>query len=201
MLEVQRRPAAEPGGVADSVHPHRLARSHRRRPVRTMGVVVHRHRGEPHQPAVVGVLPLAASRSAAGSPRPAACSTPPRSWRRTIDRPHDARVRHHDAQRVPRLRRISDSFQIPYDHDPARRTRSRSRRDEFDLLCVELRALGVPLKADLDQAWRDFGGWRVNYDEVLVRLCALTVAPPGQVVERPSRTAGHPQVAVPSRRR
>ena len=38
----------------------------------------------------------------------------------------------------------------------------------------------MPLKADLDQAWRDFNGWRVNYDEVLVRLCALTMAPPAK---------------------
>jgi hypothetical protein len=35
----------------------------------------------------------------------------------------------------------------------------------------------VPLKADLDQAWRDFAGWRVNYDRVLLSLAALTVAP------------------------
>jgi len=38
----------------------------------------------------------------------------------------------------------------------------------------------VPLKADLDQGWRDFAGWRVNYDQVLVRLCALTLAPPAK---------------------
>jgi hypothetical protein len=36
---------------------------------------------------------------------------------------------------------------------------------------------GVPLKADLEQAWRDFAGWRVNYDRVLLALAALTMAP------------------------
>jgi hypothetical protein len=36
---------------------------------------------------------------------------------------------------------------------------------------------GVPLKADLEQAWRDFAGWRVNYDRVLLPLAALTMAP------------------------
>jgi hypothetical protein len=45
---------------------------------------------------------------------------------------------------------------------------------------VELRAVDVPLKRDLDQAWRDFNGWRVNYDQVLVQLCALTMAPPAK---------------------
>ena len=45
-------------------------------------------------------------------------------------------------------------------------------------MCGELRSLDVPVKEDLDQAWRGFSGSRVNYDEVLVRLCALTMAPP-----------------------
>jgi hypothetical protein len=38
-------------------------------------------------------------------------------------------------------------------------------------------AAGVPLKADHDQAWRDFAGWRVNYDAALIGLAALTMAP------------------------
>jgi hypothetical protein len=33
------------------------------------------------------------------------------------------------------------------------------------------------LKADQEQAWRDFNGWRVNYDEVLLQLAAMTMAP------------------------
>ena len=33
------------------------------------------------------------------------------------------------------------------------------------------------LKADRDQAWRDFVGWRVNYDQVLLALAALVMAP------------------------
>ncbi len=40
-----------------------------------------------------------------------------------------------------------------------------------------LTEVGLPIKADLDQAWRDFAGWRVNYDEPLLRLCALVSAP------------------------
>ena len=38
-------------------------------------------------------------------------------------------------------------------------------------------AAGVPLKADRDQAWLDFAGWRVNYDTVLLALAELTMAP------------------------
>jgi hypothetical protein len=36
----------------------------------------------------------------------------------------------------------------------------------------------VKLKRDRDQAWRDFNGWRVNYDTVLLALAAITMAPP-----------------------
>ena len=44
----------------------------------------------------------------------------------------------------------------------------------YDALAAE----GIPLKPDRDQAWRDFAGWRVNYDAVLVALAVLTIAPP-----------------------
>jgi hypothetical protein len=98
----------------------------------------------------------------------------------TLDRPHNASCDVMIRSGFLALRRISDSFQIPYDPDPSPSDPITISRREFDLLCVELTALDVPLKADLDQAWRDFSGWRVNYDEVLVRLCALTVAPPAK---------------------
>ena len=35
----------------------------------------------------------------------------------------------------------------------------------------------MPLKADKDQAWRDFAGWRVNYDQPLLALAAMIRAP------------------------
>jgi hypothetical protein len=75
------------------------------------------------------------------------------------------------------LRRIADFFEIPYVPvvswaDPVSIT-----RDEFDQACATLRTNGVPLKTDGDRAWRDFIGWRVNYDAVLLELAALTIAP------------------------
>jgi hypothetical protein len=42
----------------------------------------------------------------------------------------------------------------------------------------ELAAEGLPLKPDRDQAWRDFAGWRVNYDPVVVGLAQAIMAPP-----------------------
>ena len=78
------------------------------------------------------------------------------------------------------LRRIADFYGIQYDPRPAPGDPISVSQREFDLLCVELRATGVPLKADLQQAWVDYAGWRVNYDSVLVQLCALVMAPPAR---------------------
>ena len=52
------------------------------------------------------------------------------------------------------LRRIADFFDIRHNPEPA-----------------------LAGGADLDQAWRDFAGWRVNYDRMLLSLAALTMAP------------------------
>ena len=75
------------------------------------------------------------------------------------------------------LRRIGDFFSIPYDHDPAPDDPISIGRDEFDAACDRLAAAGAPMKPDRDQAWRDFVGWRVNYDTVLLALAGLTLAP------------------------
>lgn len=98
----------------------------------------------------------------------------------TLDRPHDPRCDLMIRSGFLTLRRIADYFQIPFDPDPAPTDPIMVTRREFDLLCVELTAAGIPLKSDLDQAWRDFSGWRVNYDKVLIELCALTMAPPAK---------------------
>jgi hypothetical protein len=75
------------------------------------------------------------------------------------------------------LRRIADFFRIPYHPNPRADDPISIRREEFDELCEQLEAAGIPLKRDRDQAWRDYAGWRVNYDAVLLSLAALTMAP------------------------
>ena len=37
----------------------------------------------------------------------------------------------------------------------------------------------MPLKPDLDQAWADFAGWRVNYDASLMGLIEYLRIEPG----------------------
>jgi hypothetical protein len=95
-----------------------------------------------------------------------------------IAKPHDARNDLLIRSGFFCLRRIADYFGIAYDPDPRPDDPISVTRREFNLLCVELEAAGVPLKPDRDQAWLDYAGWRVNYDTVLIALCALVMAPP-----------------------
>jgi hypothetical protein len=75
------------------------------------------------------------------------------------------------------LRAIARFYGVPYAANPAPNTPISIYRGEFDLLYDNLEAAGLPMKADRDQAWRDFAGWRVNYDDALLALCALCAAP------------------------
>jgi len=77
------------------------------------------------------------------------------------------------------LRRISDYFDISYPPDPhfPETPISISRR-EFESVLDQFQEADVPLKANRDQAWQDFAGWRVNYDHTLLALCGLVMAPP-----------------------
>jgi hypothetical protein len=76
------------------------------------------------------------------------------------------------------LRAIANFFGAPIDDDPAPNAPISVYRQEFLLLCEELEARGLPVKEDREQAWHDFAGWRVNYDQALLAICALFAAPP-----------------------
>jgi len=75
------------------------------------------------------------------------------------------------------LRRIADFFGVEYDPDPAPGDPIAVARSEFDEALDRLAAEGVPIVSDRDQAWRDFAGWRVNYDTALLALADITMAP------------------------
>ena len=77
------------------------------------------------------------------------------------------------------LRRVANYLDIPNPQEPHYpETPICVDRREFDDVLDQLVAAGVPLKADREQAWRDFAGWRVNYDRSLILLCGLVMAPP-----------------------
>ncbi len=76
------------------------------------------------------------------------------------------------------FRRIANYFDIPNPQEPHfPETPICVERAEFDAVLDQLAAADVPLKADREQAWRDFAGWRVNYDRSLILLCGLVMAP------------------------
>ena len=75
------------------------------------------------------------------------------------------------------LRQICDFFGIDYNANPQPTDSISVQREEFDEVANELAGAGIPLKADREQAWRDYKGWRVNYDVPLVALARLVMAP------------------------
>jgi hypothetical protein len=78
------------------------------------------------------------------------------------------------------LRSIADFFGITYDASPSQTAPTSVTREAFEAAADELAAAGLPLRADRDQAFRDFNGWRVNYDRTLLALSRLVVAPPAR---------------------
>ncbi len=95
----------------------------------------------------------------------------------TIDRGPDPRAQICIRSGFVALRHIADFFGVAYDPDPAPDDPIAIGRAEYDSAVRALADAGIPLKDDLDQAWRDFAGWRVNYDTVLLRLAHVIDAP------------------------
>ncbi len=75
------------------------------------------------------------------------------------------------------LRRIADFFNIEYNTDPQPTDPISIAKEEFFGVYEQLVENGVPVVADREQAWRDYAGWRVNYDAPLLALARLTMAP------------------------
>lgn len=76
------------------------------------------------------------------------------------------------------MRRIANYFDLTYPRDPHFPADPISvTRAEFDSVLDQLAAAGLPVKEDREQAWRDFAGWRVNYDAVLLQLCDMVMPP------------------------
>ncbi len=99
------------------------------------------------------------------------------------------------------LRNIAEFFAIQYDPDPLPTAPITVLRDEFYETYKTLQQAGVPVVEDREQAWRDYAGWRVNYDDCLVGLASITSAPPGKwSSDRPSSYHRLPLFYRPMRR-
>ncbi len=96
----------------------------------------------------------------------------------TLDVPHDPQADLCLRAGFLALRHIADFFEISHNATPQPGDPISVTRAEYDAAVDRLAAAGVPLKADRAQAWRDFAGWRVNYDSVLIAVAGLIKAPP-----------------------
>jgi hypothetical protein len=76
------------------------------------------------------------------------------------------------------LRHISEFFQIPLPQNVNRGDPISISEDQFLAALDEMRKSGIPIKENLQEAWLDFSGWRVNYDTALLSLADLVMAPP-----------------------
>lgn len=95
----------------------------------------------------------------------------------SIDVPHDVQADICIRAGYLSLRRIAEGFGMPFDRQPTPDDPISITRREWEDAIDDLAAAGVAVKSDRDQAWRDFAGWRVNYDTVLLELAELTDAP------------------------
>jgi hypothetical protein len=75
------------------------------------------------------------------------------------------------------LCQIATYYDIAFDADPAPDAPISIAKEEFMAAYEELGGAGVPVRPDRERCWRDFAGWRVNYDAVLLGLASLTMAP------------------------
>jgi hypothetical protein len=95
----------------------------------------------------------------------------------TVDIPRDVQAEFCLRAGYLCLRRVCDYFSIPFDPMPDPGDPIAITRDEWNDAVEDLIATGLPVKADRDKAWRDFAGWRVNYDTTLLAIANFTSAP------------------------
>jgi hypothetical protein len=95
----------------------------------------------------------------------------------TLDIPHDFQADLCLRAGYLALRHIADFFNVPYNPKPHAGDPISITRAEFDAAYDQLLSQDLPVKYNRDQAWRDYAGWRVNYDQVLLALAELTMAP------------------------
>jgi hypothetical protein len=76
------------------------------------------------------------------------------------------------------LRSMARALHMPYDTDPLPTDPIRLTRAEFDEGFARLESVGFPMERDADESWRNFQGWRINYEPIVDGLTRLIVPPP-----------------------
>lgn len=76
------------------------------------------------------------------------------------------------------LRRIADMLKIPYNPDPLPTDSIELTYPEFLEGLDRMKSVGFPIRRDPDDAWRQFKGWRTNYESIAYHLAReLDVVP------------------------
>ncbi len=76
------------------------------------------------------------------------------------------------------LNRIARVLRWEVDPDPNPEGPIDLTFDEFAAAVTMLEHVGFPMERSAEEAWPDFRGWRVNYENVAYRLCDRLTAPP-----------------------
>jgi hypothetical protein len=76
------------------------------------------------------------------------------------------------------LRSMARALQLPHEIDPLPTMGTRLTREEFEDGFRRLEFVKFPMERDLEDAWRHFQGWRVNYEPIVDDLTRLVVPPP-----------------------
>jgi hypothetical protein len=76
------------------------------------------------------------------------------------------------------LRSMAGALRIGFDPDPIPTAGTRLTKEEFTAGFERLEEVHFPLERDLNDAWRHFQGWRVNYEPIVDTLTRLIMPPP-----------------------
>jgi hypothetical protein len=77
------------------------------------------------------------------------------------------------------LRTIAEVLSVPFESDPRPDADIRLSYEEYLRGVRRLQDIDFPLERTAEEAWPDFRGWRVNYEEVALDLADRIVATPG----------------------
>jgi hypothetical protein len=76
------------------------------------------------------------------------------------------------------LRSMARALNLPHETDPLPDAGIRLTRAEFDEGYARLEGAHFPLERDIEESWKHFQGWRINYEPIVDALTRLVVPPP-----------------------
>jgi hypothetical protein len=76
------------------------------------------------------------------------------------------------------LRSMARALHIEHDTDPLPTAGTRLTMEEFETGYLRLQDVNFPSERDLQDSWRHFQGWRVNYEPIVDAITELVMPPP-----------------------